>query len=1376
MSIVDLADLLPDDETDAYYDLLLDLDRVQPWTGGEREPEDIREYADRAYAYNPNQPRAPRGTEIGGRWIGAGGALPSLGGFSRPAGEVSKIPRPNAKNEPVDVGSDVDRALDLLAQGKAVSFYQPRGVSILLDRLAAIVDDAKAKGVDAPNYDLCNVTLRRTSLFCVKNKGISRIKMPQLKGVPVPGSPADNREKDERGEVDLMPAFIERLKSKGATIRSDQAPASHLLATQNELNGPKVAGIARAMESGQMVSDAPTLVTEDNYIIDGHHRWAATVGVNARDDLLENDPPMNLTRVGNMDILDVLREAFEFGTSQGIAAQDAKHKSPERKRESPEDYDRTIAREFPKEYRAKLTDAEEEAIYWHSYGYADPKAIRAAQLKHPGLKEDTYVYRGISKDEPLADYPVDKAGPIPTSLSPGIAGSYKGLGPTTGTVAKIRVPKGTRVTIGEQRNDAGGDSREVLLPSDTRFEWRGDEYVAVPPPEFRGKGFEDAKPPWWSEPSGNAFFKGTKGEEIENWLERHSDVERLPDGRFRFYHAAPRGGARAKAEVLKAGSLLETDPKQAAFFAARDRDLDPEKDIVVWPVDVRPEEIVPGVWAALRSDHAVSGPDELGPLLEPRAGGKRDPAEMTREEFNAQNPSYDWGSSAEIAKRFDALPDDAQVWLYHATDRETAQTMATKGIEPSVKPRSLGRDRFERGEPAEFQPGAGLAPGLTVGPDPRGVEGYGRYIVAVRVRKGDVKASPEQERWGGKGSVTAGQALSVDDAYVGARIPPSDVRLLGDAARGVAVPEQRIPKHPHEEFKKANIRSGAVAASPSRTPRRTLAEVDRYFSSPRFQGFQRTIDDVAAREGLLVHQKPKIGFWKGDMEASAAIEFGPADPAAVKRLARELGIRYDQDVIITFTRGTGPGARYTIRAGSREAAVEAIEALGIEGAAIGQDGVITLYDSDGSIARLAALLAQRLGVQPNIEPGQIDFLEHGKDYEEETEEDGRRTLPRGGGEGGHTAHRATRPSGLRRGLRASPEALARAFEFNPNQPRDGIGRWSRIGGRIAPWKDIVLAKSAFPESEVSMENLTPPEREKVIATWKQHTGVDSGSIAPNIRSVFRSAEGSKSWADGERWYQDAHDWADGRARTHDLEPKTVAGVLSALSPMTEWNTNKHQADLVMQYRSRDPKHFDSLPPQQAAHEAREWAVARGEKWPLGAGRRNIVNAARILQGEPIGSVLQQAKTRGFYNSIAEPNNPIDVVIDTHMLNVAYGGMTEGAAALLLEVPRPGSAEVWGDVVTPEGVDWRARKPFSWFGSPKARGRDVGVIPLLADAIRDVTEEWNREHPDRTLTPMQVQAIAWTRWLELHPAQQKRSAVKAAQRATIEAARKRLIAA
>jgi hypothetical protein len=113
-------------------------------------------------------------------------------------------------------------------------------------------------------------------------------------------------------------------------------------------------------------------------------------------------------------------------------------------------------------------------------------------------------------------------------------------------------------------------------------------------------------PYWWEEPSENRFFEGSKGDELHDWLARHDEIKRLPCGRYRFWHATPSVSTCAQIGLLRPGSLLEGDPKAAAFFAARDRELDPERDVTVWPVDLWPWQFETGVWASLRDDYQVA--------------------------------------------------------------------------------------------------------------------------------------------------------------------------------------------------------------------------------------------------------------------------------------------------------------------------------------------------------------------------------------------------------------------------------------------------------------------------------------------------------------------------------------------------------------------------------------------------------------------------------------------------------------------------------------------------------------------------------------------------------------------------------------------------
>ena len=178
-------------------------------------------------------------------------------------------------------------------------------VSTLIDKIHENVYDEDGKmRPDAPDYDLCNVSVPKTNLFCIESKGVNRVYMPQFKGDPHEGSFAaekmrkkadeiqkriDAGEKDKDGkdlklpkEADIEPEFRELLKELGVKTEMKTVNAADLKATQDNLVGGKVAGMAKAMKAGK-IPEAPIFVTRDGYIVDGHHRWAAKIALDIED-------------------------------------------------------------------------------------------------------------------------------------------------------------------------------------------------------------------------------------------------------------------------------------------------------------------------------------------------------------------------------------------------------------------------------------------------------------------------------------------------------------------------------------------------------------------------------------------------------------------------------------------------------------------------------------------------------------------------------------------------------------------------------------------------------------------------------------------------------------------------------------------------------------------------------------------------------------------------------------------------------------------------------------------------------------------------------------------------------------------------------------
>ena len=222
---------------------------------------------------------------------GGGGKAGWLGGTPGDQGRMAaagELRRP----VPVQVKS-ISEAVKRILNGEVIELSSVRKVNTVLTRLAAIAKEARARGEDAPDYDLCRVSVAGANLFCgdaLRTKefpdGVPRIAMPQLKGTPRAGSDAAGLEVDKHGMVNAADAFRDYLDSKGIPSSKEHVPAASLRASQSELIGSKVAGIMTKKDYDPKAKEI--FISRDNYIVDGHHHWAAAVGLDAQDNKLGN--------------------------------------------------------------------------------------------------------------------------------------------------------------------------------------------------------------------------------------------------------------------------------------------------------------------------------------------------------------------------------------------------------------------------------------------------------------------------------------------------------------------------------------------------------------------------------------------------------------------------------------------------------------------------------------------------------------------------------------------------------------------------------------------------------------------------------------------------------------------------------------------------------------------------------------------------------------------------------------------------------------------------------------------------------------------------------------------------------------------------------
>lgn len=165
----------------------------------------------------------------------------------------------------------------------------------------------------------------------------------------------------------------------------------------------------------------------------------------------------------------------------------------------------------------------------------------------------------------------------------------------------------------------------------------------------------------------------------------------------------------------------------------------------------------------------------------------------------------------------------------------------------------------------------------------------------------------------------------------------------------------------------------------------------------------------------------------------------------------------------------------------------------------------------------------------------------------------------------------------------------------------------------------------------------------------------SKRIERNILSVYIRAN-EYDRAEGLHWYGNARDSAEVIAHKHGITAAQSIGVIAAMSPGLNWGLNLIQAEeLIKAYVSG----------------------LRGNDLPrLGTyGRRNIVKACRILDGESPLAVLGGDKVRSFYQNILDPQGLSAVTIDRHAKGLAVRsnsakGATSGEDAIVTHAEYP----------------------------------------------------------------------------------------------------------
>jgi hypothetical protein len=173
-------------------------------------------------------------------------------GNKTPEGEQEvtdpNAPKPKLKpGRKPDASGTVEQRAEKLANGQRIQVTQKEAKQIM---------DIMSKREDNP--DLTNMHVENTQLYDEDNLGIPRNKMPQV--------PSNTKA-----------VFISEMEKRGARVQRGVADPAKLHPIQAEMSASKVGLIMKKLrEKGTATDDGGRIIiSKDNYVIDGHHRWAA---------------------------------------------------------------------------------------------------------------------------------------------------------------------------------------------------------------------------------------------------------------------------------------------------------------------------------------------------------------------------------------------------------------------------------------------------------------------------------------------------------------------------------------------------------------------------------------------------------------------------------------------------------------------------------------------------------------------------------------------------------------------------------------------------------------------------------------------------------------------------------------------------------------------------------------------------------------------------------------------------------------------------------------------------------------------------------------------------------------------------------------------
>lgn len=288
--------------------------------------------------------------------------------------------------------------------------------------------------------DLTDLKVEGTLKFGGDGLGFARTEMPVLGSAHLPG-------------------YIANVRSRDIKVSDDKVEPQDLKPMQSEVSARSVGKMMKGMEAGTM-PEKPVVVSSDNFVVDGHHRWGAATAISF------DRPGMTIPVIRiDMDGRTLRTDALSWNAQQGI--------SPKAIGEALLEHV-TGPQHGPKAQGVHAGGSADEGLALGTYSEEQKQAMSRYQYEGqsyndklrglsytsgpshartvkgmdeaiaatPALTEDLIVYRGISHDFKGGK---DKGFPSTTTDPEKAKFFAKAQGGRKGKVLTILVPKGSHV-------------------------------------------------------------------------------------------------------------------------------------------------------------------------------------------------------------------------------------------------------------------------------------------------------------------------------------------------------------------------------------------------------------------------------------------------------------------------------------------------------------------------------------------------------------------------------------------------------------------------------------------------------------------------------------------------------------------------------------------------------------------------------------------------------------------------------------------------------------------------------------------------------------------------------------------------------------------